>query len=196
MKNLRFDLSIALIIILGISCSKPGSTDQEEVILFAENAQDWIKGGDADWTFVNNELIGRLDSGQGFVVTKKAYKDFALTVEFYPDDTINSGVFLRCKNAGLSGEDCYELNIWDDNPNQEYRTGAIFLRSNPLAQVETINQWNTYELRCEGDRIQASINGVVTADLRDQSRAEGFIALQARGIGEIRFRNVKVRPLE
>jgi len=195
MKNLGFHLSIAVIFFFWISCSKPGSIEQEEEALFEENDEDWIKGGNADWTFVNNELIGRLDSGQGFVVTKKAYQNFALTVEFYPDDTINSGVFLRCKNAGLSGEDCYELNIWDDNPNQEYRTGAIFLRSNPLAQVETINKWNTYELRCEGDRIQASINGVVTADLRDPSLAEGFIALQARGIGEIRFRNMKVRPL-
>ena len=128
-------------------------------------------------------------------MTKKAYKDFALTVEFYPDDTVNSGVFLRCKNAGLSAADCYELNIWDDNPSPEYRTGAVVTRANPLAQVQTINKWNTYEVRCEGDRIQASVNGVATADLRDRSLSEGYVGLQARGIGVIKFRNVKIRPL-
>ena len=43
---------------------------------------------------------------------------------------------------------------------------------------------------------QAWINGVLTADILDEGRAEGYVVLQAAETGEIRFRNVKIRPLK
>ena len=196
MKSLRLHLSIAIVLFFSISCSKPGPSDPESDVLFEENVNDWFMEGNAHWRFVNNELIGHLVGGSGFVMTRRAYQDFVLKVEFNPDSTINSGVFVRCKNKKISAIDCYEINIWDLHPNQDYRTGAIVMRSNPLARVETINKWNTYEIKCENDRIQAWINGVLTADIRDEAPAEGYVALQAAETGEIRFRNVKLRPLK
>jgi len=195
MKRLRLHSQIALVLFLAVSCTNPETSDSASYLLFEENVNDWYKMGDASWSFVNNELIGRLDSGSGFVITQKAYKDFELTVEFKPDSTINSGVFVRCVRKEISATECYEINIWDLHPNQDYRTGAIVTRSEPLAQVETLNKWNTYKINVNGNRIQAYVNGVLTADLTDDGLVEGYIALQAAGTGEIRFRNVMVKQL-
>lgn len=178
------------------SCSGKQDKPPQQENLFAEDQQNWFEDGDATWQFSSGELVGQLDSGAGFVMTKDKYQDFILQVEFNPDSTINSGIFIRCANPALSAEDCYEINIWDLHPNQDYRTGAIVLRSKPINYVETLNQWNTYMIRAEKNRIQAWINGIQTADLIDEQLDGGYIVLQAAGNGQIRFRNVKISTLD
>jgi len=189
MKTIRLFLTITLMIFLFYSCHKP-------TVLFQENKSDWLKKGDANWSFSNNELIGTLNKGTGFIMTRKSYKDFVLELDFKPDSTINSGVFIRCKNFEISATDCYEINIWDLHPNQEFRTGAIVTKASPISLVETINKWNTYKIKIERDHLEVWVNGVLTADIRDKALSEGFIGLQAQGMGEIRFRNVKINVLK
>ena len=192
MKNLLYILPVFL-----FACSpQGGSTDSGSSQLFVEGVDDWFEVGNASWAILNGELVGRLDSGSGFVITKNTYKNFILTLEFNPDSTINSGVFIRCKNTTMSAANCYEINIWDLHPNQENRTGAVVARATPMAFVESLNKWNTYEIRCEGTSIKASVNGVQTVDLTDEALPEGFIGLQAAENGKIRFRNVKVEILD
>lgn len=194
MKNLSY---IFPILYLALSCAQSNeSSDSEPVILFTENVDDWFTDGNANWEFLGNELTGTLDSGAGFVITKNTYKNFVLTLEFNPDSMINSGVFVRCKDQQMSFSNCYEINIWDLHPNQDNRTGAVVARVIPSAKVETVGKWNTYEIRCEGNRIIASINGIQTVDMVNDELSEGFIGLQAAETGKIRFRNVKVRPLK
>lgn len=192
MKNLLYFLPV-----LFFACSpQGGSADSKSSQLFVEESDEWFEEGVANWAFVNDELVGSLDSGSGFVITKNTYKNFILTLEFNPDSTINSGVFIRCKNSTMSAANCYEINIWDLHPNQDNRTGAVVSRATPLAFVESLNKWNTYEIRCEGTSIKASVNSVQTVDLTDEELSEGFIGLQAAENGKIRFRNVKVEILE
>ena len=188
MKQIKFYLPITIILVLSYACQSPSP-------LFQENMDSWIMKGDANWTFANNELIGSIESGSGFVMTQQRFKDFELTLEFNPDSTINSGVFIRCKDYAISPVDCYEMNIWDLHPKQEYRTGAIVMKSTPLAKVETIGQWNTYEIKNKNNRMQVKINGILMADLHDEALPEGYIGLQAAGAGVIRFRNVKIKAL-
>jgi len=87
---------------------------------------------------LDNELTGILDSGAGFVITKNTFKNFVLTLEFNPDSTINSGVFVRCKDQQMSFSNCYEINIWDLHPDQDNRTGAVVARVIPSTKVETL----------------------------------------------------------
>ena len=163
--------------------------------LFGETQNDWLAKGDASWQLVNNELVGTINNGSGFVMTKESYKDFLLELEFKPDSTVNSGVFIRCKNQELSFSDCYEINIWDLHPQQNNRTGAVVSRTTPLAHVETLDQWNTYKIKIKGNHLQVWINEVLTADLQNDDLVAGPIALQAAETGEIRFRNVRILPL-
>lgn len=160
------------------------------------NEETWTTYGDADWAFDGTELVATIDSGAGFVMTNVVFETFLLHVEFFPDDSINSGVFIHCQNSALSATDCYEINIWDHHPNQEFRTGAVVMRAPPLHHVATVNQWNEYRIRKSENRIQAWINDTQVVDLIDSDLKRGQIALQASGSGSITFRNIAITVLE
>ncbi|MEQ9298171.1 MAG: DUF1080 domain-containing protein [Cyclobacteriaceae bacterium] len=177
-----------------LSCAS-GSTEQQGQTLFEPNTDDWMINGDANWDYIDDQWIARLDSGTGFVMTKGMFEDFELTLDFYPDSTVNSGIYIRCKDAMISASDCYELNIWDLHPNQDNRTGAVVARAKPLKYVETLNQWNSYRISVKGDHLQAWVNDQQTADLHNSDLATGYLALQAAMGGEVRFRNVRLTKL-
>ncbi len=175
-----------------LSCN---SAQQQDQALFDPAVDDWTINGDASWEYIDDEWIGRLDSGTGFVMTKGRFDNFELTLDFYPDSTVNSGIYIRCKDPMISASDCYELNIWDLHPNQDNRTGAVVNRATPLTHVETLNQWNSYRIRIVGDHLQAWVNDEQTADLHNSDLTNGYIALQAAMAGEVRFKNVRLTRL-
>ena len=179
-----------VIMLLTISCN-------DSKITFGQNAEKWDVFGNANWNFSNDELTGDVTDGDGFITTQQRFKDFTLEVEFKPDSTINSGVFIRCQKAeAISPMDCYELNIWDLHPDQGSRTGTIVTKMKPLAHVETINKWNTYKIEVKRAFIKVWINGKLTADAKNDELAEGYIALQAKGTGKVSFRNLTIRPIK
>jgi hypothetical protein len=163
--------------------------------IFQENDKDWELYGDANWNYLNHELIGKSTNEAGFVLTKNSFTDFVLELEFKPDSTINSGVFIRCKNTTINPTDCYELNIWDLHPDQNNRTGAMVTRAVPLAYVETINKWNTFKVVVKKNHIRVWINNIVTVNTHNNELTSGYIGLQAKGSGEVRFRNIKIKSL-
>ena len=60
-------------------------------------------------------------------------------------------------------------------------------------------EWNHYEVRAQGSRIQTWINGQLCVDLDDPKGAKrGIMALQLHSGGptEVRFRNVEMKVLE
>lgn len=164
--------------------------------LFEENSSDWEQFGEAEWQFSDGELVGEVANGKaGFVMTDQSYDNFILELEFMPDQNINSGVYFRCGKKDINIEDCYELNIWDSNPNQDYRTGALVTKSNALEIVDTTDKWNTYKVKAEDGHIQAWVNGILTTDITDTSLSEGYIGLQALGSGKIKFRKISIKEL-
>ncbi len=168
----------------------------ESRVLFQQDSDDWKTHGDAEWTFSDGVLVGKVHDGAGFVMAESSYRDFALELEFNPDSTINSGIFIRCANKELSAVDCHEINIWDLHPNQDYRTGAIVAKEVPQAHVETVGKWNTYRIRATKNHIQVWVNDRLTADSSYEYPTEGYIALQAMGTGEIKFRNIRIKTLK
>ena len=195
MKFFQIFTLLFLIELIPSCTSNSSSSSQDLEVLFTKENKDWITGGTATWTFIGEELVGKSDSGSSFIMTNQVYKDFELTLEFMPDSTVNSGVFVRCQNQELSADDCYEINIWDLHPNQDYRTGTIVRRSERAEKVETLNKWNTYVIKLQGNHLQASINGIETADVFNDDLVEGYIGLQTGQSGEIRFRNVALRKI-
>ena len=94
----------------------------------------------------------------------------------------------------FSPNNCYEVNIYDQRADQTYRTGGIVYFAAPAAQIDTGGQWNTYEIRAEGDRIMVTLNGTVTVDFEDDTYSDGPLTLQY-GNGIVRFRNVQIQRL-
>ena len=155
----------------------------------------WQPSGDSQWRVRDGEIVA--SGGDGFLLSDGLYGDFRLSLEFRVDASTNSGVFIRCRDRQrVHPETCYELNIWDQHPRQEARTGAIVLwHMPPLAHVDTLGRWNSYEVIARGPELEVRVNGVLTARLEDADTTAGFIALQRWGEGTARFRRIELKLL-
>lgn len=168
---------------------------QQWLTLFSGDSLDgWKAIGDANWRLVD-EFV-EANHGSGFLVTADSYGDFRLRLEFWVDEAANSGVFIRCSDpANVTGNNCYEVNIFDRRPDPAYRTGGIVNLAQPLVELDSGGKWNTFEISAEGTRLLVKLNGVLTVDVEDSRLPEGPIALQRRA-GTVRFRNVQILPLD
>ena len=154
---------------------------------------DWTASGSADWQ-IGETLTSGNPEGDGYLLSDAIYADFELTIEFKPDASVNSGILIRCQDRDdITPLTCLEINIWDNHPNQDFRTGAIVIHAAPpLVQMDSVGRWNTYRIVARGPVVEAWLNGVLTARLDDAALTEGFIALQSQN-GEVSFRNAKIR---
>ncbi len=165
-----------------------------------KSLDNWTPIGTANWKLEDGAVVA--DNGNGFLVSKNDYSDFHLRVEFWIEAKTNSGVFIRCTDPkGVSGKTAYEVNIWDDRPEQKYGTGAIVGIGAVDPMPHAAGQWNVYEVIAKGDTFTVILNGKKTVDGAHASKfAKGRIALQhGKGrtdeSGVVKFRKVEIRPL-
>ncbi len=153
--------------------------------------------GDANWV-VTEQGVEAQDKRQqyAFLMTKSAYQDFLLHVEFWVSDDANSGVYMRCQDPEKPTDTtCYEANIFDQRSDQTYATGGIVhVAPAPNPAPRAGGRWNTYEIRLEGSQLTVKLNGATTANVSDSKFSQGHIGLQW-GAGTIRLRQVKIKPL-
>jgi len=154
--------------------------------------------GGVEWRFADSVAESGPGEERSYLVTTGAHADFKLSVEFWVAAETNSGVFVRCTDpAEITALSCFEVNIWDEHSNQDFRTGSIVRLAKPTAHVDTVGQWNTVEIEVVGDLIVAVFNGVETARLRSGDRsAKGHVALQFGGGELVKFRNLRISPAD
>lgn len=153
----------------------------------------WRQTVDKVWHIDGTHLEAGPSEVTSYLVSTEQFRDVVVDVEFFIEDETNSGIFVRCNNPdSINPNDCYEINIFDNHPNQDFRTGSIVLRQAPLAMVDTLGRWNRYHVEVRGNRITVSVNGVVTADLEDDTLGGGYLALQYAGKHLVRFRNLRI----
>jgi hypothetical protein len=165
------------------------------VTLFAgQDLDQFDRVGGANWQIVD-DVVEATSGEPGFLVTRGGYGDVRVMAEFWTSPDANSGIFMRCSDGtAISAANCYEVNIFDQRPDQTYRTGAIVDHAEPMAQVDAANQWNTFDIVMEGDHLMVTMNGTVMVDTHDSTHTVGPIAFQWSA-GTVRFRNLKLRPL-
>lgn len=154
--------------------------------------------GEVEWRFAGSVVESGPGEERSYLVTTGVYTDFKLSVEFWVAAETNSGVFVRCTDpAEITALSCFEVNIWDEHPNQDFRTGSIVRLAKPTAHVETVGRWNTVEVEVVGDLIVAVFNGVETARLKSVERSsEGHVALQFGGGELVKFRNLRISSFD
>ena len=123
-----------------------------------------------------------------FLTSTKSYKDFVLRLKFkLLGNDPNAGVQIRSRRI----PDHHEMIGYQADMGQGY-WGCLYdesRRRKVLAQAEAellkrvvkVNDWNDYEIRCEGRRIQLKLNGEVTVDYTETDETleqEGLIGLQ------------------
>ena len=162
----------------------------------APNLGRWSQTGDANWISTDGITKSTNQSGAGFLVSTELYDDFELTVEFKPDATVNSGVLVRCQDPqDIALSNCYEINIWDLHPNQDYRTGAIVIHSiPPFVHLNSVGKWNQYRIIARGDKLSVWLNEELTAAMATAEFNRGHIALQSAG-GKVQFRNLSIKTI-
>ena len=154
--------------------------------------------GSAKWETGDGVLSSVGGSGSGMLCTDELYRDFELKAEFWVNERANSGIYFRCVLTGnVTGTNSYEANIYDKQPGGAFPTGSLVNVTRPVDQPSTIDRWNTYYIRAEGDHFILQLNGVQTVDSRDNQHMEaGPIGLQqSAGPGVVKFRSIKVRRL-
>lgn len=170
------------------------SKDEGWTVLFeGSNLNQWTSIGNANWRLYDGNVQAEI--GSGFLVSKQSYKDFQIKAEFWADEEANSGIFIRVTDPkNITADNSYEVNIFDKRPDPSYGTGAIVNVSKIDPMPKAANKWNTYEITAKGDQLTVTLNGVVTADVKNSKFASGPIALQSAG-GVIKFRRVWIKPL-
>lgn len=161
----------------------------------ADGMENWDRVGNANWRAVDGVIQADSGPAAGYLVSKSAYKDFEIVVEFWASDDANSGVYMRCADPkAITDRTCYEANIFDQRPDPSYGTGAVVHIAKVSPMPKAGGKWNTYAITVKGPRLTLMLNGARTVDVEDSKLAGGPIALQW-GKGVIKFRKVQIRPL-
>lgn len=163
----------------------------------------------ADGAIVGGSLIKEVPQNE-FLCTVKPYKNFILRLKFKllgSEGFINSGVQFRSirhtdppnEMIGYQADlgDGYWASIYDESR-----------RNKTLTPIDTVlikkilkrDQWNDYEIHCNGKNIQLYLNGTKTADYYEQDDSvfqSGVIGLQIHGGGkaEAHFREIFIEEL-
>ena len=187
-------LAGALPLVLLAACGGP-DVDEEgwRTLLNGSDLSGWDVVGDANWRVEERAARADRSTAASFLVSEDSFADFDLELEFWVDPEANSGVFLRCQDAGtITDTSCYEANIFDTRPDQTYRTGAVVNVAEPAEFVYTGGQWNRLKITADGTRLQVTLNGRSMVDTKDSRFSRGPIALQYAA-GQVMFRNVRIR---
>lgn len=193
-------ITIALIVtaVAAFGCAQMGTqSDAGWVTLFdGRNLDNFNTVGDANWRLEDGLVVAdRKGKDNGYLVTKNAYKDYELRVEFWVSNDANSGIYMRCQNPrAITDRTCYEANIFDTRPDPSYGTGAITNFAKISSMPKAGGKWNTYDITAKGPHIVVVLNGAKTVELQHGDFASGPIALQY-GQGVVKFRKVQIRPL-
>ena len=191
----RLVASALPLVLLAAACGGGPDTEAEgwRTLLNGSDLSGWDVVGDANWRVENRAARADQSTAASFLVSEDRFADFELELEFWVDSQANSGVFVRCQDAGtITDTSCYEVNIFDSRPDQTYRTGSIVNVAEPAEFVYTGGQWNRMKISADGTRLQVTMNGRAMVDTEDPRFSSGPIALQYAA-GAVIFRNVRIR---
>jgi len=166
------------------------------VLLFdGESLARWTPRDQARWDVVDGAIVYRAGTGPGFLCTTKNYDNFELKVDFWVDTVANSGVFLRCPQAGpIAATNAYEVNIYDAH--LKWPTGSINEVALRQGDILSAGRWNSYHITAQGNHLVVRFDNRVVVDTHNDREKLGPIGLQQfAGQGMIKFRNIKLRLL-
>jgi hypothetical protein len=205
MKKIKPILTVFGLIVLLTGCVTTGSnlnklTPTEKsagwkLLFDGQTTEGWSPRDSARWDVGDGAIVYRPGSGAGHLCTVGSYTNFQLKVDFWADERVNSGVFLRCPSTGsISATNAYEVNIFDSH--EKWPTGSVNEVARTKSDCRSVGRWSSYEITSNGDHLVVKFDGRVVVDVRDSREKFGPIGLQNfKGEGMVKFRNLKLREL-
>jgi len=200
------------ILILSLASSAGSGQARKAKLFDGKSFEGWE--GDVQKTFriqdgavVGGSLSDKVPRNE-FLCTRRSYKNFVLRVRFKLLGTgANAGVQVRSRRIPNHHEVIgYQADMGDPEwwgcLYDESRRKKVLAKAD-LAAVNKVlkrNDWNEYVIRCEGKRVQLSINGLQTVDymeLDDSIEQDGVICLQIHGgpPSEAWYKDVSIQEL-
>ncbi len=142
-----------------------------------------------------------------FLATTRPYRNFTLRLEYRLNGTegfVNGGVQVRSVRIEKPANEMsgYQADIGAGHSGSLYDESRRkrFLARADAAQVrrlERVGEWNAYEIRCDGPRVEILLNGERTLLFTEDDAgvaADGLVALQIHGNckAEIAFRGIVI----
>ncbi|MEU0336663.1 ThuA domain-containing protein [Streptomyces sp. NPDC006193] len=172
-----------------------------------ESLTDWKQAGPGSFTLGDD---GTLTStgGMGLLwYAGKSFGAYSLKLDWKTAGDDNSGVFVGfppSDDPWSAVDNGYEIQI-DATDVPEKTTGSVYgFRSADLDKRDRAlnppGEWNTYEIRVEGERVRIYLNGVKINDFTNtdpaRSLRDGHIGLQNHGADDtVSFRDVRIKEL-
>jgi hypothetical protein len=169
--------------------------------------QGW-SGDPRLWSVKDGAIVGSTDSvtieNNTFLIFKaKRFGDFVFRAQVKLRNH-NSGIQFRSEelpNWICSGyqADMAEGNWWGGIYEERGSRGVMVNGWKGKAEkVVKPADWNDIEIYCRGEDIRITLNGMVTAELKDSARLQGIIAFQLhKGPPmQVSFRNVMIKELK
>ena len=154
--------------------------------------------------------VARLQGGNTFLIYKHPFANFELEAEWIlVDGKGNSGIQVRSKQSAngankwvVSGYQADIGNGWYGKLYEEKGRGLLAGKYKNKPTIKKDNGWNKYRITANGPKLTQELNGVVAIEFDDKdakkAAKEGIIGLQYHSPGgfEVRFRNIRIKPLK
>ncbi|MEU9709363.1 ThuA domain-containing protein [Streptomyces sp. NPDC047967] len=175
-------------------------------IFNGKTLQGWKQAGPGRFSVSDGALHS--EGGMGLLTYQaKELTSYSLKLDWKVAGDDNSGVFVgypESDDPWSAVDNGYEIQI-DATDTADRTTGAVytFKSANIKARDRVLRppgQWNSYEIKVQGERLRVFLNGVKINDFTNtdpaRSLKDGYIGLQNHGADDqVSFRNIQLKEL-
>lgn len=166
----------------------------------------WNKIGGGEWKVVDGAIHGtaaKSEARHGHLITRDQYGDFAVRLKYFAKQG-NSGLYFRVSptsdEVGVKGFQA-EIDPEKDAGGLYETSGRGWVLQPKPEDVKKWyrpNAWNDMSVVAQGGRITVHVNGIKTAELKDDPGARrGHLALQLHGGQDmdVQFKDIEILEL-
>ncbi|APY90644.1 DUF1080 domain-containing protein [Streptomyces alfalfae] len=174
----------------------------------AASLDGWKQAGPGSFALKEDDGTLSTVGGMGMLwYDRRELGSYSLKLDWRMAGDDNSGIFVGFPSSDdpwSAVDNGYEIQI-DATDVPEKTTGSVYgFRSADLKKRDKAlnppGEWNTYEIRVEGERLRVYLNGVKINDFTNtdpaRSLRQGHIGIQNHGDSdEVSFRDIRVKDL-
>ena len=156
-----------------------------------------------------NELVS-YPGTLGTLTTESAYSNFVFSLDYHIRPREEAGLVFQTAPPDGYEIKSFECQIIGEQPNSGSGCGDILAGPGVMTDAEakravknqlyhrsrraelSVDGWNTYEVRCEGQKFTVTLNGVVVNQVESVWSGPWRVGLNAEERGSARFRNVTI----
>lgn len=201
MKRLLW-MSLLVLLGLALTATTPpadaGGKDGWVAVFNGKDLQGWkiAYGGkgnasNSSWKVIDGVIVGEGEVSHLFT-PRDDYVNFEAKSEIMISDKGNSGFYFRTA-FGPGFPKGYEAQV-NATHGDPVRTGSVYNHVKIFKQLHKPDEWFSYHLKVQGNRIWVTVNGDLLYEYVDHAKTytKGHFAFQQHNLGSV----VKIRKLE